>query len=195
MTDQTNAPVEQTQEASGSETKEDLIPYSTYKKALTEKKNTQAKLQELEGKLKSFEQKDLEQSGKERELIDSLRKQNEELSGKLNKTQQTYAWNTLTNTIKSKAVAQGLKPEKADKLIRLLDDEDLNSIEVDGSFNVNEQDLGRVLEKVKSEVPEFFTVGHKVADRVPSQPSVSAKSVKDMSDEEIKQAIAKLGKQ
>jgi hypothetical protein len=194
MTDQT-VPEGQTQEASGSETKEDLIPYSTYKKALTEKKNVQAKIAEYEEKLKQFQQKDLEQTGKERELIDSLRKQNEELSGKLNKTQQNFAWNTLTNTIKSKAIAQGLKPEKADKLIRFLDDDDLNSIEVDGSFNVNEQDLGRVLEKVKSEVPEFFTAGHKMADRVPSQPNVTAKSIKDMSNEEIKEAIARLGKQ
>lgn len=194
MTDQEQAPVEQTQEASGSETNEDKIPYSTYKKALTEKKNVQAKLAEYEEKLRALEHSDLERKGKERELIESLRKQNEELSGKIKKTEQTYAWNTLTNTIKSKAIEKGLKPEKADKLIRFLDDDDLNSIEVDQNFNVNYDDLGRVLEKVKSEVPEFFTVGAKMADKVPGKSTISAKSVKDMSDEEIKEAIKNLGR-
>lgn len=193
QTDQT-PPVVETPEASGSETKEELIPYSTYKKALSEKRNVQSKMAEYETELKQFREEKLASEGKTTELLDSLRKENSRLMEESSKVKNNFAWNALTNSIKSKAVTQGLRPDRVDKFIRLMDDEDLKSIEVDSSFNVNEDDLVRVLEKAKKDVPEFFAESFKIADKLPTNKKTSAKSIKDMTDAEIKQAIEDLGR-
>lgn len=182
----------QTDEASGeSENKQhdNMVAYDSYKKVLSEKKNVQAKLAEYESKLKSYEESKMEQDGKQSELIQSLRSQLDEKESILKKKDQTYAWNTLTGQIKSEAIGLGCKSDKVDKLIRLLDDADLKSIEVDSNYNVNRDDVKRVLESAKAEVPEFFNAGAKIANVNPTNKveMPKAKGIKDMTRQELEE--------
>ena len=161
MKDENNqAPVEQTDQASGENSQQDQVKYETFQKLLNEKKNVQGKLSEYEAELQSLREEKLQREGNHEKLIEDLRKKNTELSTNLSKKDQSYAWNTLTSEIKREAMRAGC--ENPDKLIRLLDDEDLRSIEVGENFSIDKQSLSAVLEKAKRENSFLFKSSNKI---------------------------------
>lgn len=181
-------PVEQTNQASG-ETSKDQVAYETFQKVLSEKKNVQSKLSEYEAKLQALEEEKLQRDGKKDELLENYKKRASELEAKFNKTQQTYAWNTLTGEIKREAAASGcLNP---DKLIKLMSEEDLNSIEVGENFSVNRETIKEVIERNKKENSFLFSQGNKViANGIPNtnKPTASnGKNINNMSWDEAKE--------
>lgn len=161
MKDENNqAPVEQTDQTSGENSQQDQVKYETFQKLLNEKKNVQGKLSEYEAELQSLREEKLQREGNHEKLIEDLRKKNTELSTNLSKKDQSYAWNTLTSEIKREAMRAGC--ENPDKLIRLLDDEDLRSIEVGENFSIDKQSLSAVLEKAKRENSFLFKSSNKI---------------------------------
>ena len=162
---QDTSSVEETKESSDAK---DTVSYETHKKLLAQRKADQERLRELEAKFQSIEESKLEAEGRKDELVESLRKRLEEKDNALNDIQKQYATKTLTEQIKAKAVELGCKPNYADKLIRLMDDSDLKSIQVDENYMANHDDLRMVLEKTKKDVPDFFSKTVTIGDSTPS---------------------------
>ena len=158
--DKTETPTD----ANPEDEQKDKVSYDTYKKLLGEKKKRDAELSELSKKLKSFEEKELEQTGKHSELIDSLRSQLKEkeetlskLQGDLEAREKREAWNTVSSQIKEAALKEGcINP---DKLLKLFDKNDLKALEVveeSGSVKVHSDDLKRLMEKARKENDFLF---------------------------------------
>lgn len=188
MEEQQQAPVEQSENASGdSEVKKDSVSLDSHRKLLSEKKNLQAKYQELENQLASIrQQKDLAEGNKDK-VIEELRKSNDSLKSEFEKTKQTYAWNVLTSEIKREAVRNGCKDP--DKLLRLMSDDDLKALEVGDNFSIEHNSLKEVIEKNKKENHFLFESSPKaVAAGQPSTKSPVApdKKISELSLEELK---------
>jgi hypothetical protein len=104
----------------------------------------------------------------------------------------------MQSQIKSEAVNRGCK--NPDGLIRLLSKDDLASIEIDDQFNVNKDDLSRVLDGVaernadwdifKKESKKVHDVNNSVNDF-----KTPPKKLDDMSTEELEQELARLESQ
>jgi hypothetical protein len=143
---------------------EDKVAYDTYKKLLGEKKKRDEEVSALAQRLKSYEEKELEASGKHSELIESLRSQlkekDESLSGlkkEIETREKKEAWNTVTSQIKDAAMSEGCM--SPDKLLKLLDKSDLKALEVmeeSGKIKVNTDDLKRLMEKARKENEFLF---------------------------------------
>lgn len=141
-------PVEQDAVASG-DAEKNQVAYETYQKVLNAEKSAKGKLSTMEQELQSLREEKLKREGNLSELVEQLKAEKEKLSSTLTKKEQTYAWNTLTSEIKRTAQAQGCTDP--DKLIRLMSDEDMNSIEVGENFSINTESLKNVIEKNKKE--------------------------------------------
>lgn len=193
MEENQHDPVDQSENASGTQTKdiqEDKIPYSTFKKALNEKKNVQSENENLKNRLKELENEKLKAEGKKDELLSSYEQKIKELETKYKQTNQTYAWNTLTGKIKEEALKNGC--QNPDKLIKLMDDEDLNSIEIGEDFSINYDSVKKVIEKNKKENFFLFSSSDKkIADGTPSVKLSEKKSddIKNLSVDELKERI------
>lgn len=196
MKEENQAPVEQADQASGeTEVGKDSVSLSSYQKVLKEKKARDAKLSEYEAKLQKLEEERLEKDGKLQELLESYKKKTTELEQRLEKTNKSYAWNTLTGEIKREASSLGCKDP--DKLIRLMSDDDLRAIEVGENFSINRASLMEVLEKNRKE--NHFLFGSSSKQAAPGIPTTKAfekpeKDLKDMSLEELKEMYKKTRK-
>lgn len=171
------APVGQTQDASGEpETKEskpeqkDTVDYASYAKLLKEKKAMQErakKADEYEQMLKEREEQELQKQGKTEELLERYKTEAQKLREEREKEKKTYAWNTLTSDIKREAMVMGCK--NPDKLIRLMEDEDLRSIQIGDDMKVDRDSLKAALEKTKLENDFLFSSStSKIANGNPS---------------------------
>lgn len=192
MKEQEKDPVDQTDKASGDADKKDSVSFDSFQKALKEKKAAQSKLTEYEKELEKLRVEKLEAEGKKDELISSYKKRLDELESKVKQKDQMYAWTTLTGEIKREAMKVGCKDP--DKLIRLLSDDDLKSIEVGEDFRINNDSLKEVIEKSKKENYFLFESSTKqVANGVPSKkaPEEPQKELSKMSLDEIKELYKK----
>lgn len=185
MEESTKSPVEQTSNASGSDESKDTVAYESYQKVLSEKKNVQAKMSEYEKELQALREEKLAREGKNEELIQTYKKKYEEASKKLEDTNKQYAWSTLTGSIKREALKQGCTDP--DKLIRLMDDDDLRSIEVGENFKINKDSLTSVIEKSKKDNHFLFKSTPPLAANGNPTTKIEkkTKSLKDMSREEL----------
>lgn len=188
MVDKEQAPEEQSTQTGGEVEKvKDSVSYESYQKALKEKKNFQAKYAELESMVSQLRQeKDLAEGNKEK-VIEELKKQNQQLKSEYEKTKQTYAWSTLTGEIKREAIKNGCKDP--DKLIKLMSDDDLRSLEIGENFSIDPNGLKEVIEKSKKENFFLFESSSKTAvpGTVGKKPPVEPeKSMKDMSLDELR---------
>jgi len=185
----TSAPVEQPENTSGVNGKEqkDFVAYESFQKALNEKKTAQSKLSEYEKELQTLREEKLQREGKTEELVDTYRKQILELNESMSKKEKTYAWNTLTGEIKREALKLGCVDP--DKLIRLMDDEDLRSINVGEDFTIDKNSLTQVIEKNKKDNFFLFNSSNKIASAgVPSKtaPNAKEKTEQDIFEDYIK---------
>lgn len=188
MEEQQQAPVEQSETASGvTEEKKDSVSLDSHRKLLGEKKSLQARYQELENQFLAIKQeKDLAEGNKDK-VIEELRKQNSTIKSEFEKTKQTYTWNVLTGEIKREAIRNGCKDP--DKLIKLIPDEDLRSLEIGENFSIDGNSLKELIEKRKKEDHFLFESSSKSV--VAGQPGVKApvapdKKLNEMSLEELK---------
>lgn len=188
MKEHEKAPVEQSENTGGdSDKSKDSVSYESYQKALKEKKTFQSKATEYETLIEQLRQEKAMAEGNKDEVINTLKKQTEELKAKLDKTTKTYAWSTLTGEVKREAMRHGCKdPEK---LIRLMSDDDLRSIEIGENFSISGDSLKELIEKNKKENHFLFESSSKqAAQGTPGkQPPVEPKKqLKDMTVEELR---------
>jgi hypothetical protein len=180
-------PVDQSEDTSGAPEKKDSVSFDSFQKLLKEKKSKDSKLSELEKELVTLRDEKNLAEGKKEEVLVSQKKRIEELEKTLRTKDQTYAWSTLTGEIKRESMKYGCKDP--DKLIRLMSDDDLKSIEVGEDFSINKDTLKEVIERSKKE--NYFLFGETQKITTVGKPSNSpvnenTKSIKDMSIDELR---------
>ena len=176
-----NSPVEKPEETSGSEGKrEDLIPYSTHQKLLKEKKNAQSRIEQYEQELKRLKDEKLASEGNKDQLLENYKKELDEIKDQLSNKEKTFAWKTITSSIKEEALKNGCT--NPDKLVRLLEDKDLKALEVGEDYSIEPQSLKQLIEKSKSENDFLFKKTVAVADSTPNTqtPQTKPKSEKEL---------------
>lgn len=196
MEESHKSPVETSTESSGSENnaneitsevKEDLIPYSTYSKALKEKRNYMDKVNEYEAKLKAVEEEKLAREGNLGELAETYKTRAANFENELKETRKTFAWEKLTDTIKNEATRNGCS--NPDKLIKLMDDDDFKTIEMDEDFKVNINSVKQVIEKSKKE--NYFLFSNSTKQIVDGNPITGEPLKKNKTEEEMLQDYIK----
>lgn len=142
-----------------SKQKDDVVAYSTYSKVMGTLKKRESELNEVRSRLESIELEKKQAEGNKDEVIQELRSKLTDAEKAQQQIKHKYAWNTLEGQIKTAAVQQGCV--NPDKLIRLLEEDDLKAIEVGDDFRVNSDDLTRLLEKAKKDHSDIGLFGKK----------------------------------
>lgn len=191
--EENQAPVEQPEVSSGNEGKKDSVAYESFQKALHEKKQAQVKAQEMAAELEKLREQKMESEGKKDELLETYRNKVKALESEFSNTKKQYAWSTLTGEIKREAIKQGC--EDPDKLIKLMSDDDLKSIEIGENFSIDNESLKNVIEKSKTDNYFLFKTSNKaIANGNPTKKIDESSKLKDLSklsDEELTEMYKK----
>jgi len=182
-------------DVTGQSTNKNSVAYDTHKKLLGEKKKMQSQFTEMQDKLKSFEDRELETNGQKDELIASLRGRLEESESKYGNAEKAFAWRQINSAIEKEALSQGCS--RPDKLVRLLDDADINSIELDQGYMVNNKDVEAIIGKAKEDNAFLFSQKKiNVVDQTPVNGiNNKTKSMSEMTPAEVKEQIRLLDSQ
>lgn len=167
----------------------DTVAYETYRKVLSEKKSRDERLGQMEARLKEYEQRDLESKGKYEELLSNLREENKSLRDEVGKRDRAYIMSKVHSAIKTKALEEGCR--NPDKLMRLIDEERIRSLEVDQNYNVSLKDVEMLVNEAKRDNDFLFKRDRpNVADGTPVDKPVvqGAKPISKMSNEELAEA-------
>lgn len=172
----------------------DSVSYESHKKLLGEKKGLQTKFEAMQAELNSFRDDKLSAEGKKDDVINSLREQLNISQKESKELKSNFAWNTVKTQIKNEASVKGCV--NPNKLIKLLSKEEISGIEIDDNFNVNAQDLSKLIENAKKEHSDIGLFSAKIInvndvtgkqkDFKPKQ-----KSYDDMTDEELEAELKK----
>jgi len=176
--------VETTQKA------DDKVDFSSFKRAVDEKKRAQEKVDELAAKVKTFEESELERKGNTDQIIKNLRTELENSKTELKSLKGATTWDKIESQIQKAAIKAGCK--NADKLMKLIDSEDIKAMEIDDKIRIHNDDLNRLIDKAKSENDFLFGKGSvKVVDGQPKG-EIQQKGLKDLTANERKALRAKL---
>lgn len=192
MSEQPTAPEGQAGNPEGNQTTSTTpVSYETHRKLLNEKKNAVSKLNEYEAELQKLREEKMEREGKQDELISSYREKIQKLEGELGNTKKSFAWNTVKGAIKTEAIKNGCND--SEKLIRLMDDQDLKSISIGEDFSIDMETVKNVIEKNKKENHFLFSanvppVANGNPSKKPSEPKNKLDDLSKLSDEELEQA-------
>ena len=130
------------------EAKSDNIPsYEWHRRVLGENKKYKSQLSEAQSRLEAYEQKEMEAQGKHQDLINALRDENQRLKAGIDERDQVYTWSKRSEALRHAATREGCV--KPDHLLKLMDQDLLNQIEVDESYNPVIDDVNRVVESFK----------------------------------------------
>lgn len=130
------------------ENSSDNIPsYEWHRRVLGENKKYKSQLTDAQERLKAYEQKEMEAQGKHQDLITALREENQKLKAGIDERDQVYTWSKRSEALRHVASQQGCV--KPDHLLRLMDQDVLNQIEVDENYNPVFDDVNRVVESFK----------------------------------------------
>jgi hypothetical protein len=156
-----NDPVDQANKASGDDgsANKDSVSHESFLKVVGEKKKVQERASSMEAELQTLREEKLKREGKTTELLTAKEQRIQELESRISKSEKAYAWKTLTGEIKREASKAGCT--NPDKLIRLMDDEDLSSINVGEDFSIDGDSLKRVIEKNKKDNSFLFSSSSK----------------------------------
>ncbi len=132
---------------------EDKVAYQTYSKVLSEKKKLAEKVGEYEARLAEQESKTLQEQGKYKEIAEAKSKEAEEWKKKATQIATATASHVKQNAIKLKAQELGINPKALEKLPALID---MNEIELEDGFNVNQVKVNEILSKFQTEHDYLF---------------------------------------
>lgn len=129
----------------------DTVAYETHQKLLSEKKKLQSKAEAYESELQKLREEKLGTEGKKDELLTEYKKKYEDLEGKFKGSVGKFAMKTLADAIEKEALKSGcLNPKSLSRLV------DMAEIDVNEDFDVNQDQLKKAIEKVKTENPFMF---------------------------------------
>lgn len=175
----------------GAEKAKNTVDYRTYSKVMDKLKTREREAQEYSERLKLFEQKEMEQKGESSKLIEALRTELNDAKSKLKEVHGSYAWSTLSGQIKEQALRQNCVDP--DALIKLMDKEELSTIEVDEkTYRVNQDDTQRLLEKMKQKHNYLFKGNMKSPDdMVPASMKKQETKITDLDSKAIEDLLKK----
>lgn len=130
------------------EEKSGNIPsYEWHRRVLSDAKKYKTQLNETQDKLKAYEEKEMEATGKHQDLIAALREENQKLKSGIDERDQVYTWSKRSEALRHAATREGCV--KPDHLLKLMDQDVLNQIQVDDSYNPVMDDVHRVVDSFK----------------------------------------------
>ena len=180
-------PVGLTQEASSEiesnqTAEQDVVKYESYKKVLGEAKNAKERARSLEAELEAKKNAELEAQGNYQEIIDNLKAKTLDLESKYRKERENTLWKDVTGAIKNEATRAGcINP---DKLIRLLDKSDFETLQADDG-QIRQESVQQLIERAKKEDYYLFTKGNvPMMDAIPSN-KIEKQNFNDLSKDEI----------
>jgi len=180
-------PVGLTQEASSEiesnqTAEQDVVKYESYKKVLGEAKNAKERARQLEAELEAKKNAELEAQGNYQEIIDNLKAKTLDLESKYRKERENTLWKDVTGAIKNEATRAGcINP---DKLIRLLDKSDFETLQADDG-QIRQESVQQLIERAKKEDYYLFTKGNvPMMDALPSN-KIEKQNFNDLSKDEI----------
>lgn len=135
------------EESSEIKTSQPELSYDTYKRTVGEVKKFKTQLTEAQEQLKAYQQREMEAQGKHQDLIAALRQENQKLKAGIEERDQVYTWSKRSEALRHTASQHGCV--KPDHLLRLMDQDVLNQIEVDEQYNPILEDVNRVVESFK----------------------------------------------
>jgi transcription termination factor NusB len=113
-----------------------------------------AKLQELQGKIKSLEEKQLAEKEDYKSLYERVKQEKEELHNKLNQTGETFVNTQKMSKVKEFALQQGIRKEALDDL-DMLDLEDI-IVETTNTGRMSVVGADDFVSRLKNEKPHWF---------------------------------------
>lgn len=162
-------------------------------KELLGKLNTsKAELEELREFKKSIALSEEEKKGNYEGVIKSLREENESLKGEVKNVRKTTAYTKFEDQIKSAATKEGCV--NPDKMMRLITKEQISSVEIDDKFNVNGDDMKRLMDSLKEEHSDIglFKSQNVNINTIGGHIKAEVKTAKDMSKDELIAALKSL---
>lgn len=175
------------------ETKSDNIPsYEWHRRVLGENKKFKSQLTDAQERLKAYEQKEMEAQGKHQDLINALREENQKLKAGIDERDQVYTWSKRSEALRHAMTQQGCV--KPDHLLKLMDHEVLNQIEVDDQYNPVVDDVNRVVESFKGN-PDYqylFRAKAHSVDTVSPQSKIEKEAPKKLSEIPLSERIKML---
>lgn len=171
----------------------EIPSYDWHRRVLSENKKYKSKLNDVEERLKAYEERELEQQGKYQDLVKALREENSKLKSAVDERDHVYSWSKRSEALRHTAEKEGCV--RAEHLLRLMSDEQLQAIEIDEDYNPVQEDVVRVINEFKAN-PEYDYLFKKKAPSVDTV-TPNSKFVKDapktLKDLSMKERVALLG--
>ena len=189
MEDQTKPEATQENPVEIQEQESKKVSYDSYRKLLNEKKSTQAKMKEMAEKLEKIELERLEQENDYKKQAETWRAKYEETKNNYSSLKKDVAFNTIKSQVTAKAASEGCV--NTEKFFKLLDPNDLQTLEVGEDFSINQDSLDELIAKAKQEHADIglFRKSEPQVHDVHKPHTPQGKSIAEMSIEELKQAI------
>ena len=181
--------VVQTESTSGG-TDGEKVSYDSFRKSVAAEKSARARAQSLEEQLNAYKTKELESQGKTEEVLASYKSRIGELEGTLKNERKQYAWERISSGIQTEALKQGCK--HPDLFLKSLEDAELESLQVEDGYKVNNESLARVVEAKRKRYPDLFAVRNvNINDSTPVSrlETKTQVNLKDMSKEEMEKLL------
>ena len=177
---------------SGPDANNDTVSYASYRKAVEEAKKAKQRAAELAETNKQYELDKMQHEGQKDDVIQTLRKQLEEERTGRKKDKENYVWSSIDTQIKRKADKMGCKDSAS--LMRLIDIEDLSTLEVGDNYQVSDESLENLLGGLQSKVKFDLFGGKTVNVNNPTGTTFTPpkKELKDMSAAELDQLAQEL---
>ena len=174
QTDNASSTDQTTQTQNNQVTSGDKVAYDTHRKLLAEKKNLQAKYEEMEKQFNEINEQKLQSEGKKDELLEAYKQKIGTYEEKFN----NFAYSAVSNNVALEAQQMGCVDN--DALVKLVD---LSSLNVGDNFSVDKEEVRTMLESVKKERPYLFK---------PVNPNVNTGVPKDFNSETGKVDFSKM---
>jgi len=192
-----NESVAQTQESSASTEKQTANTNNSaaddYKRDMFKYKQ---KAKELEDRLQEYALADEQKKGNLEGVINALKDENRRLKQETAQSRLSFAEGKLEDAVKGFALKKGCKDPET--FYKLIDRNDLQTVELDDKFRANNDDIASIVERYmgKYEHLGFFGKSVNIVDKSPSNAPVNkpkTKSLDDMSHEELMALARKQG--
>lgn len=160
-------------------TESDVVKYDTYRKTLSEAKRAKAERDELLERLTKLEQEKLQAEGNKDQLIDSLRKEKDQLSSKLKTAVGSFARSRIHEALMSEMSKAGCQDPEI--VIKAYGSE-FDDVEFDDEFTPSRDQIKAMVEKIKGERSYLFgKQGPRLANHQLKPDGVGEKEVKPLS--------------
>jgi len=177
--------------------KQDTVAWETHKRLLGEKKRFEQQFKEASGEaeeLRNFkkayeEQKALEE-GRQAEVIEDYKAKVKNLEGKLQEKDRKYAFSTIEDQIRTKAVQSGCS--NPEKLIKLMESDDFATLKdgIGDNYKLNPESLEAVMSKLHQENSFLFKTNKTINDLPPTNKAPAQKTFKEMNEREKGKAFS-----